>query len=310
MRCTLGTVAVTAVVLLALSAFWPQNAAINLPPRVAAQDAGERLIDAIDGQERDESIPRVEAKLEKRIDVGFTETPLADVVEYISQSIEVDILLNHRSLEDVGVQADVPVTLTIRHTTVAARTVLDVVLEQFDLGYVIRDGFIYVLSAEDAAENHYIEVYNVRDLVGDAGHGHGQAPQTAATAPRVPIQTVQFGGGGGFGGGEGFGGGQHEPPTPETPGQRLIGVIESTVGVPWENIDGMGGTIEEFHGLLVIRTSREGHREIKELLDMMRTAGGEQPPRTGAAGGRANPRRSPGGTLVPSEPGATPLPEN
>ncbi|MCH7990261.1 MAG: hypothetical protein IID46_14060, partial [Planctomycetes bacterium] len=76
----------------------------------------------------------------------------------------------------------------------------------------------------------------------------------------------------------------------QSPGEALIEVMTSTV-LPdsWE-LNGGYGTIEEFNGLLVVRASQEVHREIKNLLEMMREAAQENHGRKKAVPTAAAPR--------------------
>jgi hypothetical protein len=271
MRCTLGTVVATAVALLALSAFWPPQVAVNLPGRVVAQevqepaaadpDPGPGDSGAAGENVRDETIPQVEAKLEKRIDAAFEETPLSEALEFVGDAIGVDFVLDRKSLEDIGLQPDVPVTLKLQHTDVPARTVLDVILNQLGLTYIIRDGFIYVLTKEEAENYLVVDVYNVRDLL--KGLAVEPDPREASTsAARFQVQTVQFGG--------------NPEPAVKTPADRLADVIMNSTEGPWEEIDGTGGTIAEFNGLFVVRQTQQVHREIKDVLKMMREAHKQQ----------------------------------
>ncbi len=59
----------------------------------------------------------------------------------------------------------------------------------------------------------------------------------------------------------------------------------NTTPGPWLDVDGVGGTVEQFNGLLVVRQSGNNHHEIKQLLEMMRAAV-KQTPTVGAKASR------------------------
>jgi len=56
----------------------------------------------------------------------------------------------------------------------------------------------------------------------------------------------------------------------QSPGEALSSVITSTVQPESWDTNGGYGSIEEFNGLLVVRTAQNVHREIEQLLKMMR----------------------------------------
>ena len=58
----------------------------------------------------------------------------------------------------------------------------------------------------------------------------------------------------------------------QSAGDALVEVIIETTSGPWEEENGEGGTIKEFNGLLIVKQTQAVHREIKQLLEMMRAA--------------------------------------
>ena len=297
MRWTTGTICAAAAAILAAIAFWPANPALNVPDRAVAQGdavyesappgAADPAAAAPGGKsksasETDKLRATVEAKLDERLpSVDFVDMPFADSIGYLSDLIGVDILINRRFAESAGVAHDTPINLSIQTTPVSARTVLELVLEQVsgetassELGYTIRDGLIYVTSK---FETNRIEVYNVRDLVVASQTAHAGAE--GATAPMMPggfgaagMQGAEMGGLGG-GGGLGF----------TTPGQQLVQVVTTTIHPDTWTASGGSGSIEEFNGLLIVKHSDAVHRELGQLLEMMRSANGNDP--GGPAGG-------------------------
>lgn len=258
----------------------------------------------------------VEAKLAQKIDVSFIDIPLEKALSVISQRIEVDVVINEQSLEGEGITLDAPVNLHLTYTEIPASTALELIFERAAgpgmLTYKIRDGFLYVQTAIAAEEDLEIEVYDVRDLLegvkpvrrrfpglgGGVGGGGG------------------FLGGTGFGGGGGFfqvgpigdpanvnratGSSSKSTAWPDTsaktdplqapgtpaqppacyveisPVEALIDVIQNNTSGPWINVDGAGGMIDAFDDMLVVRQTQAAHREIKQLLEMLRVASKER----------------------------------
>ena len=277
MRCTIGTaVGLVAAGILVMS-FWTEAPpVIPGPARAVAQQAA-----APGGAPRPmgEAVKKpgasaIDAKLDSRRvpELNLVEMPLKDVLEFLSDANEVDILVNKRALEDLGIADDAPITLQVKRTAVTARTALELVLEQVsgDLGYTVRDGLVYITQKYD---NDEIQVYNVRDLLKGFSSIALTAAGMGAAMPGPAGMPGGFGGGegGAIGGLGGVGGGMAQT-APATAGEALVRVIESTVFPDtWSSSPvGGSGSLAEFNGLLIVKQSQTVHREIKLLLEMMR----------------------------------------
>ena len=105
-----------------------------------------------------------------------------DALDFISEQIKVDILVNRKSLEHAEIPLDEPVPLTLKHTAATAATALELLLERAAgdvLTFRIRDGFIFVQTAAENQENLDIVVCNVRDLLRGSAE---QQPSTTSTS--------------------------------------------------------------------------------------------------------------------------------
>lgn len=153
----------------------------------------------------------------------------------------------------------------------------------------------------------------------------GGSPASGAGLPTIPkgIQP-QFGGGGGIVvggqgasggmaaagggmGGGGMGGGSGGPAAPRTDeeirAERLMLLITTAVKPDsWQDMGGFG-TISEYKGLIVINHNARTHKEVENVLKMLREAAGL--PDSGPAGGMMRPMM-PGGGMPP--PGGLPPP--
>ena len=317
MRCTLASIAAASAVILISFAMWPADPGGNMVPRVVAQQPGAGRAGMGSGlgdvaapeSTRDPQREAVETKLATKIEeLDFDDIPLNDALQDIADQIELDIFINHSSLEEEGINGDEPVTLKVNYTKLSAATAIELILERAtgpgQLTYSIRDGLIYIQTTEASEDDLEIQVYNVRYILDDvkpitrtvypgisggmggvSGGGFFQIEDDiSASAVSMQLGGAAGGPGAGGGGGSAMGGmgsaiaAGLKPVTIEIPaGKVLIDVITGSTGGPWMDIDGDGGKIEEFDGLFVIRQTQKSHREIKQLLDTLRATAKEQP---------------------------------
>lgn len=108
-------------------------------------------------------VARIRAALDRPICVEFVETPLEDVVAGLDK-YQIPVLLDRRALDDMGIGADVPITRSVKGVRVA--TLLDLVLTDLDLTWVIHDEVLLITTQEQAACMQETRVLEVADLVG------------------------------------------------------------------------------------------------------------------------------------------------
>lgn len=232
-----------------------------------------------------------EDKLNQTIDVGFHETPLSEVVDFLGQSLGLQFYVDRKAFEEAASPSDPGLTLELQQ--VRGSTALDLLLKPVGLGYVVRDGFVIVSTSEALKQVTEVRVYNCRDLLDRLppmlrpGTPAAQPPLPGAAdgAPqlenrtsshRIPpgmsAQTTGMGGGGG---------GQAYAPAPRTEdelrAEKLISIVEVAVAPDsWESAGGVG-TIAEFAGLLVVNNHPRAHAEVDQLLRMLREASADVP---------------------------------
>lgn len=308
MRLTTFSAAAIVLVAAGLAIFWPGR---NAGPGVAAVVAQEEEAKAADPADTKPALdaPPLEkpadksseseltAKLNKRIDAEFIETPLKDALQILSDSTGIQFYIKQKRLEDLGVSVDAAVTKNLRQVRVS--TLLDLMFEELDLTYYEKDDLIVITSHEDAIATMEVRVYDCRDLLelasvgpGPAGggargqrggffgavRGESQLADAAATAPQDVL--AQFGGGGlgGPAAGEGDAGGMSPDPMPvsehDGKARQLIDVIVTSVDPDsWTDIGGPG-SISEFGGLIVVSQSARTHKKVEHVLNMLREAAG------------------------------------
>tara|TARA_R110002072_G_scaffold303121_1_gene494551 strand:- start:81065 stop:83176 length:2112 start_codon:yes stop_codon:yes gene_type:complete len=115
-----------------------------------------------------ESALRLASRIEQRIeDIDFSDTPLSDVVAYLSEAAEVRIRIDENALKEEGWDLDSPVSLKIQHQSL--RTILRLALKPFDLQAIVHEGCLEITIASKANETLTTVAYDVRNLDDKAG---------------------------------------------------------------------------------------------------------------------------------------------
>ncbi len=298
-----------ALALVALSTWSPADFGNSGTPVVAQEKDRQPADHHAPARSAEVQRSQAEDALRTRLNFDYVDMPLDDALAHLCGEVELQYYLNTRSLEDIGISGDAVVSL--RLAGVSLELGLDLMLEQLDLTYVIRDGVILVTTEEALEFAEEVRVYNCRDLLGtgtapqdlaDVGAAVEPADNTDASAPapadqstrdsnapqeggtakatdqgKVPPISVdvlaQFGGGGGMSGGLGS---TPQPAPVATPNMQLINLITTAVAPDsWEAVGGPG-TISDFDGLIVVRQNPRVHRQVAEVLSMLRKASDER----------------------------------
>ena len=163
---------------------------------------------------------RIRAALNEETNLEFPMTPLRDAIAFLAVNHDINIIFDKRAIEEFSVDADQPVDIVLNGITL--RSALKILLEPFDLTYVIEDEVMKITHVDIANEKLQTRVYPVGDLVipiislgGGGGLGGGTLGGQGGG-----LGGQQGGGQGGFGGGQGGGGGIgiFSVPNPNLPG--------------------------------------------------------------------------------------------
>ncbi|MDO4583359.1 MAG: VWA domain-containing protein [Planctomycetia bacterium] len=136
--------------------------------------------------------------------INASETELQTVIDQLKKDHGIEIQIDNVALEELGLSADMPITLNVGGISLGAA--LRLMLSSHDLMYVIEDEVLKITSKEAADMNLTTRVYPVADLV-------------------LPIENISPMGGGLIGGGSmgssgggmggGMGGGFMSQPSPK-----------------------------------------------------------------------------------------------
>jgi hypothetical protein len=98
----------------------------------------------------------------------FVETPLAEVMNFIAKKHEIDIKFDQKALTDLGITTDRPISKSV--SGVSLRSALNLLMRDLDLVAVIRNEVLLITTPDEANKWLSIKVYDIRDLVPEAGY--------------------------------------------------------------------------------------------------------------------------------------------
>lgn len=250
----------------------------------------------------------IQKAMQNKVDVKFSETPLSEVMDVLSELSGVPIVLDPSGMAAEGVTSDTPVTIRLNQQ-ISLRSALNLILAPLRLSHVIQDEVLRVTSEQARDSNVYPQVYNVGDLVipipnfvpgyntGLAGaikYAHDMLGYGGSAMPmgRVPLTFAANDGMTPNGNSSvlaqmGAGGmlrslSEQQQPMGFGPGgmggaamadfDTLMELITSTIAPDsWDEVGG-AGAIEPFpvNLSLVISQTQEVHEQIADLLDQLR----------------------------------------
>ncbi len=110
------------------------------------------------------STSAVERTLASRVSLDLGEQTLAELARYLRTRLHLNVVINHRALDDVGLGSDTPIAaVNIEH--VQLETALELILKELDLTFVMKDGMLIICTPEEAENELVTHVYMVADLI-------------------------------------------------------------------------------------------------------------------------------------------------
>jgi hypothetical protein len=114
-------------------------------------------------QEKLSAEQRIEKALNEPTTLEFTETPLSDVVDYLKSLHGIEIQIDRKALDDVGIDTQTPVTRNL--TGVSLRSALNLMLRDLNLTYIVENEVLLITTPDASEERFTTRVYPVGDLV-------------------------------------------------------------------------------------------------------------------------------------------------
>ncbi len=127
---------------------------------------------------RSEAASKIEKALASESEMDFAETPLSEVVDFLKDRHGIEIQIDRKALEDVGIRTDEPITRKLKG--ISLRAGLRLMLSELELTYVIQDEVLLITTPEEAETQLSTAIYPVCDLV--AGPNVSQPPQAGLAA--------------------------------------------------------------------------------------------------------------------------------
>lgn len=111
----------------------------------------------------DKKEQKILAALKEEVSVEFLDTPLIDVVQFLSEMTKVPMIVDQMALDDEGIPSDEPITLTL--AGVSLRSTMKMMFDDLGLTWVIEDEVLKITSKTKAEEKQISRVYPVADLI-------------------------------------------------------------------------------------------------------------------------------------------------
>lgn len=186
----------------------------------------------------------IERALDAMATVEFTEKPLNDVVEALSNKFKLPIELSERQLADVGIATDTPITISVKHVNL--RQALRFILRDLDLTFNANNGVLTITTPEECEQNLITRAYPILDMV-----------DVAPAAFGLPLDE-------------------------ESPGYDYDSLIKLTTTAiapdTWDEVGGPGSlAVMNAHGFFVISQTYQVHKQIEELYTKLRRAVAAKP---------------------------------
>ncbi len=110
-----------------------------------------------------EAAEKIKEALAGPTQLEFVEMPLQDVVDYLKDYHGIEIQLDKKAMDDVGIGSDTPITKNLKGITL--RSALRLLLKEKGLTYVIQDEMLLITTPEEADNHLETTIYPVGDLV-------------------------------------------------------------------------------------------------------------------------------------------------
>ncbi|QDU92706.1 hypothetical protein Pla8534_04540 [Lignipirellula cremea] len=194
------------------------------------------------------------AALDKPFNIRVIEESLANVVEVMEDAFQIQIEIDTRALDGVGIGSDTPITISSYGRSL--RATLNRILHELELTWCIVDETL-LITTEDAAEDYQsVRVYPVSDLTVDALGERPLTPIGPCLAGWSGLNRVLL-------------------TETSTPGlDRLIEVATTVIDPEtWSEVGGPGeiqALRQNGADFLVVAQTEATHRKLEQLLRSLR----------------------------------------
>ncbi len=114
---------------------------------------------------RTPAVERIEKALKQPTEFSFVEKPLQDVIDLLKKKHKIEIQIDRKALDDVGLDAStLPITKDCQG--ISLRSALNLLLRDLDLTYMIQDEVLMITTFEEGQNWLTTRIYAVGDLLG------------------------------------------------------------------------------------------------------------------------------------------------
>ena len=188
----------------------------------------------------------IEKTLLRPVTLDVAETPLGKVVDELARQLDVNVMVDRKALNDLGIDPAAPVTCKL--TGLPLRFALDELLRPLELTWIIRSGALVVTSPEEADTALTTKVYDVSTILANIpDYPAGRSGDLGDPSPLFgpPAESYEFGGISGFASGSPMFyscGGASAGATPGAGGMmNITGQSPAQPVLPQRAAAGMGG---------------------------------------------------------------------
>ncbi len=168
--------------------------------------------------------------LDRKVSIDLDQVTLAGFIDFLIEH-DVEAYLDIRGLEEAGMGSDTPVR-PLKLNEVSLRSVLNLLLDNLDLSYLVRDGRLEITTSDVASQELTTRIHAIEDLVRWTDESGTQRDDS----------------------------------------DTLIELIESVVDPQtWDEVGGPS-SMGPFQGTLVISQTDKSHEELARLLAALREA--------------------------------------
>ena len=258
MRLTTGSLAAAVMTVVATMAFWPDDshnsafapANAHADETVGAEgdvagDVADSRSDAISfsNDSLDESAAAIRKHLERKCDIHFVDSSLADVAEFTRKVIEKPVVLDGHALDELAIGSDTMVPDT-ELAQVSLKSGLQRVLGALGLSTMIENESLVITTRDRSQGSLTTRFYPVWDLVKPL------AKKASETAPEVHSA--------------------FRPPRTAADFDTLIDIVISNIAPDtWDDVGGEG-SIQAYKGMLVVSNTDDVHKQIEHLVRQLR----------------------------------------
>ncbi|HTQ39737.1 MAG TPA: permease prefix domain 1-containing protein [Pirellulales bacterium] len=292
MRCTLASVIGLAAAVLVALALWPDNHAPKMIDRAAADpnpfeadhskmlasdspkvSAAQKNVDKpAKAAKAVASDAEMQAALNDITTIEFQGTPLSDAMEFLADQHHVQIIFDTGALKGAGLDQST-LQITLRVQDIQLKTALDLILHEWNLTYMVHDGFMEITTKEKADSTLVTRVYDCQAILSAPDPVmsnfvlHAEKRASGETSGATKADTGMEAKTDAKAAGQG-----NKSPTPavaNSPADELINVMTTTVAPSSWDGQGGPGSILYYKGLLIICQTYDVHEQVATLLDQI-----------------------------------------